>query len=45
MDTDEKWYEFEKTGRIADYLNYRGVTLDNVTETTEPADSKRTCSS
>lgn len=31
-DADDKWKTFEKTGRIADYLDYRGVTLENVTE-------------
>lgn len=31
-DADIKWNIFEKTGRIADYLNYKGVTSENVTK-------------
>ena len=45
MDIDEKWHDFEKSGSIADYLNYRGVTLENVTETAKPDNCQWNCSS
>lgn len=39
----KKWSTFEKTGKIADYLDYRGVTLENVTETGQNDNSQRNC--
>lgn len=31
-DADSKWNKFERTGRIADYLSYKGVISENVTD-------------
>ncbi len=31
MDPDKLWYTFAQSGRVEDYLKYRGVTLPQTT--------------
>lgn len=44
MDEQQLWEDFKKTGRVADYLRYRGVDIyafQNTVDRKEPSDADK----